>query len=133
MAVLVDPAYATMTEATLRDVEAAARASGLQIRVLTADTSRAIDTAFEIIGRERPDALFVGPGPFFNSRRVQFAQLAARYAVPTTHPTRPEAEAGGLDPVLPTPIVRSASTLAASSRATSPRTCRSCSRASSSW
>jgi ABC-type uncharacterized transport system substrate-binding protein len=96
VAVLVDPAYATMTEATLRDVEAAARASGLQIRVLTADTSRAIDIAFETIGRERPDALFVGPGPFFNSRRVQLAQLAARYAVPTTHPTRPEAEAGGL-------------------------------------
>ena len=96
MAILVDPAYASMTEATLRDVEAAARPTGLQIRVLTAQTSREIDAAFEIIGRERPDALFVGPGPFFNSRRVQLAQLAARYAVPTTHPTRPEAEAGGL-------------------------------------
>jgi ABC-type uncharacterized transport system substrate-binding protein len=96
MAILVDPSYASMTEATLRDVEAAARPTGLQIRVLTAKTSREIDAAFEIIGRERPDALFVGPGPFFNSRRVQLAQLAARYAVPTTHPTRPEAEAGGL-------------------------------------
>jgi ABC-type uncharacterized transport system substrate-binding protein len=96
VAVLVNPAYAAMTEATLRDVETAGRATGLQIRVLTADTSREIDAAFEIIGRERPDALFVGPGPFFNSRRVQLAQLAARYAVPTSHPTRPEAEAGGL-------------------------------------
>jgi ABC-type uncharacterized transport system substrate-binding protein len=97
VAVLVNPAHATMTAATLRDLEAAARVvTGLQIRVLTADTSREIDAAFEIIGRERPDALFVGPGPFFNSRRVQLAQLAARYAVPTTHPTRPEVEAGGL-------------------------------------
>ena len=45
-------------------------------------------------GASGPTPLFVGPGPFFNSRRVQFAQLAAR--VLTTHPTRPEAEAGGL-------------------------------------
>jgi ABC-type uncharacterized transport system substrate-binding protein len=96
VAVLVNPAFATLTEITLRDVETAARAMGLQIQVLNADTSREIDAAFEIIGRERPDALIVGPGPFFNSRRVQMAQLAARYAVPAIHTTRLEAEAGGL-------------------------------------
>ena len=91
VAVLVNPAFATLTEITLRDVEAAARAMRLQIQVLNADTSREIDAAFEII-----DALIVGPGPFFNSRRVQMAQLAARYAVPAIHTTRLEAEAGGL-------------------------------------
>jgi putative ABC transport system substrate-binding protein len=96
VAVLVNPAFATLTEITLRDVEAGARAMGLQIQVLNADTSREIDAAFEIIGREQPDALIVGPGPFFNSRRVQMAQLAARYAVPAIHTTRLEAEAGGL-------------------------------------
>jgi len=96
VAVLVNPAFATLTEITLRDVEAAARAMGLQIQVLNADTSREIDAAFEIIGHEQPDALIVGPGPFFNSRRVQMAQLAARYAVPAIHTTRLEAEAGGL-------------------------------------
>ena len=96
VAVLVNPAFATLTEITLRDVEAAARAMGLQIQVLNADTSREIDAAFEIIGHEQPDALIVGPGPFFNSRRVQMAQLAARYALPAIHTTRLEAEAGGL-------------------------------------
>jgi putative ABC transport system substrate-binding protein len=96
VAVLVNPAFATLTEITLRDVEAAARAMRLQIRVLNADTSREIDAAFEIIGREQPDALFVGPSPFFNARRVQMAQLAARHAVPATYTTRLEAEAGGL-------------------------------------
>jgi putative ABC transport system substrate-binding protein len=96
VAVLVNPAFSTLTEITLRDVEAAARAMGLQIQVLNADTSREIDAAFEIIGREQPDALIVGPGPFFNSRRVQMVQLAARYAVPAIHTTRLEAEAGGL-------------------------------------
>ena len=48
------------------------------------------------MGKSASTPLFVGPGPFFNARRVQLAQLAARYAVPTTHPTRPEVEAGGL-------------------------------------
>src|SRR5262245_17932920 len=96
LAVLVNPAFATLAEITLRDVEAAARAMGLQIQVLNADTSHEIDDAFEIIGRERPDALFVGPSPFFNSRRVQMVQLAARYTVPATDTTRLEAEAGGL-------------------------------------
>jgi ABC transporter substrate binding protein len=50
---------------------------GLQIRVHNADTSREISAAFAGMARERPDALFVGPGPFFVARRVQLAQLAA--------------------------------------------------------
>jgi putative ABC transport system substrate-binding protein len=96
VAVLVNPAFATLTEITLRDVEPAARAMGLQIEVLNADTSRGIDAAFEIIERERPDALFVGPSPLLNSRRVQMVQLAARYALPASYPSREFAEAGGL-------------------------------------
>src|SRR5262252_2642307 len=67
----VNPANAANTETTLRDVEAAARAIGLQIQVLNASTSREIDAAFVTFRRERPDALFVGPDPFFTSRRVQ--------------------------------------------------------------
>ena len=73
------------TETTLRDVEPAARAMGLQIQVLNASTSREIDAAFATIVRERPDALFVGDDAFFTSRRVQLVQLAARHAVPATY------------------------------------------------
>ena len=46
--------------------------------------------------RERPDALFVGPGAFFNSRRIQLANLAARSGVPAIYPVRDNTEAGGL-------------------------------------
>ena len=60
VAVLVNPANPADTETTLRDVEPAARAMGLQIQVLNASTSREIDAAFETFVRERPDALFVG-------------------------------------------------------------------------
>ena len=74
VAVLVNPTNATITETTLRDVEAAARAIGLQIQVLNASNSREIDAAFATLARERPDALFVAGDPFFNSRRVQLTQ-----------------------------------------------------------
>ena len=84
VAVLVNPANATTTETTLRDVEPAARAMGLQIQVLNASTSREIDAAFATFVRERPDALFVGLDPFFNSRRVQLVNLASRHAIPAT-------------------------------------------------
>ena len=71
MAVLVDPANKTVAETTLREVESAARAMGLQIQVLYASTSREIGAAFSTFERERPDALFVGGGPLFTARRVQ--------------------------------------------------------------
>ena len=93
---LVNPANATNAETTLRDVEAAARAMGLQIQVLNASTSREIDAAFATFVRERPDALFVGADPFFISRRVQFATLATRHAIPAIYQLREYAEAGGL-------------------------------------
>jgi putative ABC transport system substrate-binding protein len=96
LAVLVNPANATHTETTLRDVEAAARTMGLQTRVVNADTSREIDAAFEALMRERPDALFVTGGPLFLSRRVQLVLLAARHAVPASYGAREYPEIGGL-------------------------------------
>jgi putative tryptophan/tyrosine transport system substrate-binding protein len=96
VAVLVNPADAMNAETTLRDVEAAARAIGLQIQVLNAGTSREIDAAFATFVRERPDALFVANDAFFTSRRVQLANLAARHMVPIISGTREIAEAGGL-------------------------------------
>jgi putative tryptophan/tyrosine transport system substrate-binding protein len=94
--VLVNPANATSTESTLRDVPAAAGTMGLQIKVLNASTSREIEAVFAGFGRERPDALFVGTDPYFYSRRVQLAVLAAHHAIPATFSQRDYAEAGGL-------------------------------------
>jgi putative tryptophan/tyrosine transport system substrate-binding protein len=96
VAVLVNPANPTITATTLRDVETAARAMGLQIQLLNANTSREINAAFATFARERPDALFVSAGAFFTSRRVQLTQLAGRYAVPAIFPQRQYAEVGGL-------------------------------------
>jgi putative ABC transport system substrate-binding protein len=95
VAVLVNPANA-QTETTLRDVEAAARAIGLQIRIVDTSTSREIDDAFATLVRDRVDALFIPPDPLFIARRIQMVQLAARHAFPATYPVRDFAVAGGL-------------------------------------
>jgi ABC-type uncharacterized transport system substrate-binding protein len=96
VAVLVDPASTTITEATLREVEPAARAMGLQVQVLHASNSREISAAFATFVSERPDALFVSIGPLFTARRVQLATLAARHMVPMTSGNRQITETGGL-------------------------------------
>jgi putative ABC transport system substrate-binding protein len=96
VAVLVNPADAIRTEATLQDVRAAANTMGLQIQVFDANTDREIDAAFENIGRERPDFIFIGPTPFLNVQLVQLAMLSAFHRLPATHAVREYAEAGGL-------------------------------------
>ena len=96
IAVLVNPAHASITEATLRDVEVAARALGVHVQVLNASTGQEIGEAFATLVRDRPDALLVGSGPFINARRVQLALLAGRYGIPAIYTGRTYVEAGGL-------------------------------------
>ncbi len=78
IAVLVNPAVASTAESTIRDMQQAARTLGLQIQIFNASTIGEIDAAFTTFERDRPDALFVAPDGFFNSRAVQFATLTAR-------------------------------------------------------
>jgi putative ABC transport system substrate-binding protein len=96
IAVLVNPANAEITEPTLRDVEPAARAMGLRVQVVHAGTSRELNAAFANFAHDRPDALLVSSGPFFNARRVQLALLAGRYGLPAIFTGRQYAQAGGL-------------------------------------
>jgi putative ABC transport system substrate-binding protein len=96
VAVLIDPANTGYTETTVREVGTAAPTLGLQIQVVKASTIREINAAFATFVHERPDALFVGHDPFFNSRRTQLVHLATRYAVPASYSARDFAEAGGL-------------------------------------
>jgi ABC-type uncharacterized transport system substrate-binding protein len=95
LAVLIDPANPDYAETTVRAVGEAARI-GLQIQVAKASTIREINAAFTTFVREKPDALFVGHDPFFNSRRTQLVHLATRLAVPASYSARDFTEAGGL-------------------------------------
>src|SRR6476620_3126940 len=96
VAILVNPANAQTTETTLRDLEPAGRAMGLQLQVLNASSSRGIDKAFEALARDRPDAVFVSLDTSFADRRVQLVHLASRHVIPATYALRDFVEAGGL-------------------------------------
>jgi putative ABC transport system substrate-binding protein len=96
VAVLLNPSETAIAAANARDVETAARAMGLELRILNASTRDEIDAAFEILAADRPDALFISSGPFFSDRRVQLAHLATRHALPAIHASRLYPEVGGL-------------------------------------
>jgi putative ABC transport system substrate-binding protein len=92
---LVNPGFPP-SERQLADAQTAARAMGLQIHVLRADTDGDIDAAFETITRERIAAVLVAAAPFFDTRRAKLVALAARHAVPAMYHFREFADAGGL-------------------------------------
>jgi putative ABC transport system substrate-binding protein len=95
-AMLVNPGNIPIAARTLREVPEAARAIGLQLRILNASTKDEIEAAFDTLVRDKIDALFVAPDPFFISQRDQFATLTARYRIPAAYSTREDVEAGGL-------------------------------------
>ena len=78
---LVNP-NSSPSEAVKKDVMVAASAIGIEISVVEADSSRAIDTAFATLVHNRAEALLIGTDPFLFGRRVQLATLAARHAIP---------------------------------------------------
>jgi putative ABC transport system substrate-binding protein len=96
IAVLVNPANTVNTQTTLREVETASGAIGFQTQIVNARTSREIDMVFAAFARERPDAVFLGQDAFFNGRRLQLANWAARHALPMTSGSRDICEVGGL-------------------------------------
>jgi putative ABC transport system substrate-binding protein len=96
VAVLVNPNNAATAEPTARDTAAASRALGLDIQVFNAATGDDIDAAFAAFSLWRPEALFIGPDPLFNTRRAQLVTLAARHALPACYFQRDHVEAGGL-------------------------------------
>jgi ABC-type uncharacterized transport system substrate-binding protein len=92
---LVNPTT-PLAESALKDIEPAARAMGMQIKVLNASSSGEINAALATFVHERPDALFVSADSVFTTRRVQLVHLATRYAVPASYFAREFPEVGGL-------------------------------------
>ena len=78
------------------DARTAASALGRQLHVLTANTERDFEPAFNEIVQRRIGALCVGTDPFFVENRQQLIALAERNAVPTIYDRREFTASGGL-------------------------------------
>ena len=93
IALLVNPSG---PNSWLGDVQKAAHTKGVQLPIVWAGTESEIDAAFASVVELHAGAVLVGADPFFNNRREQIVELAAKYAVPTSHEWRESVVAGGL-------------------------------------
>jgi len=77
-----------------RDIEAAARALGLQLHVVDAHGERDFGPAFANFAQRRVDPVILAGDPSFISRRDQIVALAAQHAIPAIYNSRTWAIAG---------------------------------------
>ena len=94
-ALLVDP-ISTHTGSPIARMRSAAASIGRQIEVVSAGNNREIEAAFATLVQKKAEALIISPTVLFGVRRAQILTLAARHAVPTMYPLRPNVVAGGL-------------------------------------
>jgi putative tryptophan/tyrosine transport system substrate-binding protein len=94
LAVFVDPTDASDVS-TVKAVPAAARALGLDLRVIEV-RSADLQAAFAAAAREGAQGLYVSQNPFFFARRAEIAAMALRARLPAVDGYREFALAGGL-------------------------------------
>jgi putative ABC transport system substrate-binding protein len=92
---LVNPNNAS-SERTVREVQEAARAKGVQLPILKGGVEDEIEAAFVSLAEMHANALVVASDPFFATRREQLAALASRHSIPAIYEWRAFADAGGL-------------------------------------
>jgi putative ABC transport system substrate-binding protein len=86
----------TNADPNTRDARAAALASGLTLRVLTAASVGDFERVFSTVSQERIGALLVGVEPFFWAAAEELTALAAQHAVPAFYDRSLFPAVGGL-------------------------------------
>ena len=94
-ALLVNPDNPN-TETFTKEMQAAARALGVQLHVLQANTERDFDSVFARLVQLRAGGLVIGTTGLFLRLREQLGALTVRHAVPAIFQYREFAAAGGL-------------------------------------
>jgi putative ABC transport system substrate-binding protein len=92
---LVNPEGA-ITASSTKDVEAAARLLGRQVRIHMARNEPEIDAVFAAVAQAQASALLVMGDSFFGSRSERIGALTVRYALPAMFSNRDFVVAGGL-------------------------------------
>src|SRR4029078_10596737 len=80
----------------IRDVQAAARANGLQLQLISESTRQERTIGFESLANHNVQALLVGSDPFFMVRRDELVGLVRQSGLPAVYPFRELAAGGGL-------------------------------------
>jgi putative ABC transport system substrate-binding protein len=96
IAFVVDGHDAAVTDAQAQAAEAAARALGRQLTVARVADEADLDAAFAAMAARHDGGVAVGASAYFNSRRQQIVQLAARYELPAVYEFREFVRDGGL-------------------------------------
>jgi putative tryptophan/tyrosine transport system substrate-binding protein len=87
-----NPAHALVP----RDLQAAARATGVELRPVEARVPDDFDRAFSLMAEQRVGGLYVIPDVLFIVHARRLAVLATGHRFPSLHQFREEVEAGGL-------------------------------------
>lgn len=95
LALLVNPTNPNVS-AEIAEVQDASKGIGGKIEVVKASTSDELEKAFASLAAAGAKGLVVGPDPFFNSRRGQIVDLAARFGIAAIYEWREFVERGGL-------------------------------------
>jgi ABC-type uncharacterized transport system substrate-binding protein len=95
VAMVVNP-FSPDAPPEIRDVQAAARANGLQLSLLNASTAAELDVAFTALETQRPDGLLMGGDPFYLVQTRKIIERIERAGLVAVHPFREFTEGGGL-------------------------------------
>jgi putative tryptophan/tyrosine transport system substrate-binding protein len=95
VAVLVNPTRPGV-DAQKAQAQSVAQTVGLALHVLEASSERDFDAVFQAMVSQQDGALVVFPDALFLDRRVEIADFATRYKIPTMYELRNFVEAGGL-------------------------------------
>jgi putative ABC transport system substrate-binding protein len=95
IAILSNPANPAQALA-VNIVNEAARSLGVSLLLLEARTPNEFESAFKAMAKDRVEALLVVQDSMFMLHRVQLADLAAKYKLPSMHGFREHVEAGTL-------------------------------------
>jgi putative ABC transport system substrate-binding protein len=95
-ALLVNPSNPRNAEASIADLQIAAKTLQCELHIINASAEGELDGAFAALGKLQAGGLVIANETFFANRSEQLAALARRYAVPAVHQSREFSLAGGL-------------------------------------